>query len=187
MNGIAVGNYGENPSVLADSLGVYKLRIYAVLFNSKTNQYLKITRSDIESISAYGIWHNKNNSYTIAGGYVKNKKNRGYVVDWNENTGEFTNWTSYKYNNSNLSIITHFDGITGLGNNKFNLTGDYVNENGQGAFFCTIDRNEGTVLWNNVSYPKSEITSGNTVINNKIYGIYILNGKTNGYVYENKK
>ena len=185
MNGIVVGNYGEDPMAL--STVPLKPRIYAVLFNSRTNQYLKITIPNGESISAYGIWHNSGSNYTIAGGYVKNKKNRAYIVDWSEKTGAFTNFTSYKFNNSKSSLITHFDGITGLGKGKFNLTGDYVDDSGTGAFFCTVNRNKDSAKWTSYSYPNSEITSGNTVIDNKAYGIYVLNGVINGYVYEHEK
>jgi hypothetical protein len=174
MNGIVVGNYGDNPMALANSLEINKSKIYAVLFNSRTNQYFKITIPNVDSISAYGIWHNGDSNYTIAGGYSKNKKNRGYIVDWNEETGKFTNLSSYKYNNDNSSIITHFDGITRLENGKYNLTGDYVNENGPGAFFCSVNRSNNSAIWTNLSYPQSSITSGNTVIDNKAYGIYIL-------------
>lgn len=133
MNGIAVGNYGEDPTALATV--PLKPRIYAVLFNSRTNQYLKITIPNsksisVDSISAYGIWHNSGSDYTIAGGYVYNGINRAYIMDWSEKTGEFSNFTSYKFNNSKSSLITHFDGITGLEKGKFNLTGDYVDESG---------------------------------------------------------
>jgi hypothetical protein len=187
MNGIVVGNYGQD--ALSLSTVPLKPRIYAVLFNSRTNQYLKIIIPDASSISAYGIWHNSDYDYTIAGGYVSNNINRAYIMDWNENTGLFSNFASYKYNNSNSSKITHFDGITGLGKGIFNLTGDFVNENGPGAFFCTVNRNinKNSAIWSKFSYPNSEIISGNTVIDNKAYGIYILDGKINGYVYENGK
>jgi hypothetical protein len=187
MNGIAVGNYGQDPTSLATV--PLKPRVYAVLFNSRTNQYYKITMPEVSSISAYGIWHNSDSDYTIAGGYVANNVNRAYIMDWNEKSGLFSNFTSYKYNNSDSSKITHFDGITGLGKGKFNLTGDFVNENGPGAFFCTVNRHEKpkAAIWTMFSYPKSEITSGNTVIDNKAYGIYILDGIINGYVYKNKK
>lgn len=183
MNGIVVGNYGEK--ITATTTLTTENRIYALLFNSHTNQYLNITFPNIDSISAYGIWHNNNSNYTIAGGYLSNKKNRAYIVDWDSSTGKFSNFTSYKYNNSSTSLITHFDGITGLGNNKYNLTGDYVNDDGIGAFFCSIDRNSNSAKWNVINYPESIITSGNTVIDNKAYGIYVKNGKTNGYVSTN--
>ena len=185
MNGVVVGNYGENPTALSSSS--VDSKIFAVLFNSHNNQYYNITYSNVDSISAYGIWHNHGSNYTIAGGYTKNKKNRAYIVDWNSETGEFKNWSSYKFNNSDTSIGTHFDGITGLGNGVYNLTGDYVNENGSQAFFCTVNRNNNSAKWTTINYPESEITSGNTVIDNKVYGVYAKNGKINGYVYEHEK
>ena len=185
MNGIIVGNYGNS---ITPQVGMgLQSDIYSFLFNSHNNQYYDITYSDANSISTYGIWHNKGSSYTIAGGYLKNKKNRAFIADWDSESGLFYNWTSYKFNNSKSSIGTHFDGITGLGKGVYNLTGNYVNEDGSQAFFCTINRNTNLVKWTTVYYPESEITSGNTIIDNKVYGVYASNGKVNGYVYEHEK
>lgn len=185
MNGVAVGNYGNSimPQV---GMGLQS-DIYSLLFNSHNNQYYNITYSGVDSISTYGIWHNHGSNYTIAGGYLKNKKNRAFMADWDCESGKFSNWTSYKFNNSNSSIGTHFDGITGIGNGIYNLTGNYVNEGGSQAFFCTVNRNTNSVKWITVYYPESEITSGNTVIDNKTYGVYAKNGKVSGYVYEYEK
>lgn len=181
MNGIAVGNYGT--AITQQTEMDMKTKIFAVLYNSNTNQYFNITYGGVDSISAYGIWYNENlNNYTIAGGLTFNKKNKAYIVDWNPQTGLFTNWKTYKYNNSKTSIGTHFDGITGLGDNKYNLTGNYVNENGSQAFYCHLDRNTNEITWNTVYYPESEITSGNTIINNKVYGVFLKNKKINAFV-----
>jgi hypothetical protein len=184
MNGICVGNYGaELKSITQVPL---KPKTFAVLFNSKTNQYLQISIPNAESISAYGIWHNSGSSYTIAGGYLKNKKNRSYIVDWDESTNKFSNWTSYKYNNSSQSILTHFDGITAISPSVYNLTGDYIDGMGTGAFFCTVDRSTNKKpVWTSYTYPNSSTISGNTVIDNKSYGVYVQNSVVNGYVYIN--
>jgi hypothetical protein len=184
-NGVAVGNYGEDLKSVSRFLTDSK--IYAVLFNSHNNQYYNITYPNVNSISAYGIWYNQGSSYTIAGGYLKNKKSQAYIVDWDSDSGKFSNWTRYKFNNDNSSIGTHFDGITGLGDGIYNLTGNYLNENGSYGFFCTVNRNNNSTKWTTINYPESEITSGNTIIDNKVYGVYAKNGKVNGYVYENEK
>jgi hypothetical protein len=181
MNGVAVGNYGNSimPQV---GMGLQS-DIYSLLFNSHTNQYYNITYPGVSSISTYGIFHNEDSHYTIAGGYLKNKKNRAFIADWDSVTGQFSNWKSYKYNNSDSSLITHFDGITGLGNNVYNLTGNYVNEGGSQAFFCTVNRNTNSSKWTTVYYPDSEITSGNTVINDTTYGVYVKNQKVSGFSF----
>jgi len=76
-NGIVVGNYGN--SIMREIGMGLQSNIYAVLYNSHNNQYYNITYPNVDSISAYGIWYNGGTSYTIAGGYLKNKKNRAYI------------------------------------------------------------------------------------------------------------
>jgi hypothetical protein len=182
MNGVAVGNYA--PALSQLTLSPMGNAISAFIFNSCNNKYCKIDIECASSVTAYGIWHNSDSQYTIAGGYTLNGKNRGYIVDWNSDTETFNNFTSYKYGNSDSSLITHFDGITGVGNNVYHLTGDFIVVGAlPGAFYAVIDRCEKScdAKWAQILYPQSNFTSGNTVIDNKVYGIYVLNDTVNGY------
>jgi hypothetical protein len=181
MNGVAVGNYAPDYNQLTSSTGI---GINAFIFNSCNNKFCKIKFECANSVTAYGIWHNHGSHYTIAGGYTVDGKNKAYIVDWNSDDEIFYNFTSYRYNNSDQSLITHFDGITGVCENVYHLTGDFVVGGAPpGAFYAIVDRCKSSrdVKWLQVSFPLSTITSGNTVIDNKVYGIFMLNNIVNGY------
>jgi hypothetical protein len=88
-------------------------------------------------------------------------------------------------------VLTHFEGITADGNGGYNLAAAWLDagpvvvaglvnvpRDSSGGF----DPSQGT--WIPVQYPDSEITTGNTVFENYLLGIYDMpNGtQTNGYV-----
>ncbi len=171
----------------------------AFIYNFKTKQYYNISNPDAVSITAYGIWYNGCHSYTICGGYTTaNLANVGYVVDFNNEFHTFSNWQIYHFNNDSVAAkITHFDGITkGCKDNKYNLTGDWlgISDVDELGFFATIKRNcDGTfnniAKWSSVTYPNATVTSGNSVYNNIVIGVYANLGdnSVNGYVSDVKK
>lgn len=167
----------------------------AFIYDISKKKYYDIIKYDAKSITAYGIWHNGGESYTICGGYSDfdgTNLDSGYLVDWNNLTHKFDNWKSYSYGNQpKNTVITHFDGITTDGHGGYNLTGDWIgteNSNNLG-FFANIKRNKcnkfGKAIWSEISFPgKTTLTSGNSVYSNIVIGVYTFpkNDSINGYI-----
>lgn len=196
--GLVVGNYD---TILVQGK--------AFIYDIKLKKYYEIAKNGSKSITAYGIWYNSENSkptYTICGGYsnlnLQSGVSSAYLVDWNNDSKEFSNWRSYSFNNSPVtSLITHFDGITTDGNNGYNLTGDSIGADESSiAFFvnvpaCTLDslnipissdgkksrkskmskvtKITADATWSEISYPVSKgKTSGNSVYQSTVIGVY---------------
>jgi hypothetical protein len=91
------------------------------------------------------------------------------------------NLKSFSYKNETiLSIITHFEGITVAKNGGYNMPSDWLTVNGEknGASFVTVNRNSdgsfGEANWIDIDFPDSSVTSANTVYRNNILGIYLV-------------
>ncbi len=165
--GLVVGNYDTQ-------LDEGKAFIYDI----KTKKYNEITKSNALSITAYGIWYNGKNSYTIAGSYSDANYITGlttaYLVDWNKKTKKLTNWRNFSYgNNPAKAIVTHFDGITSDRDGGYYLTGDWLGIGGgdELAFFAHVPRGK-TAKWAPISFPPNQITSGNSVYRKVVIGVY---------------
>ena len=197
MGDLVVGNY--------DTLLVQGK---AFIYNIITNQYTDITFDDVISVTAYGIWHNRGDHYTICGGLTTNAQvNAGYVVDFDLRRSEFRNLRKYFYDNDSTNAkITHFDGITiGKNDDTYNLTGMWNDDSTlvAKAFFAKVqrkcdrnrrdnrnnDRNDREfkkkAKWCPISFPRKAITTGNTVYKDTVIGVYKnnVNDETvNGYV-----
>lgn len=181
MGKLAVGNYD------VDGLD----NGYAFIYDIETQQYFSLAAPGAYTTTAYGIWHNGGNHYTIAGGYSlpeATKISQAYVVDWNADTHQASNWRTYNFGNDpTTSIITHFEGINANGSGGYNLATDFVTtDGGIGAGMARIDRlpdgTLGPASWHTIAYPGAEITSANTVYLNKILGIFVASGVTSSYV-----
>ena len=148
------------------------------------------------------------NMYTICGGYVSSDIKLGFesafLVDWNAETETFSNFQTFYYNNSpHLLAVTHFNGISfadpkGI-SSGFTLTGD-TDFNKSKGFFAHVSCAErsnasngsngsngppiGQAIWQDISFPNSFITSGNSISQDIVIGVYSneLGGKVNGYV-----
>ncbi len=171
----------------------------AFIYDIEEDTYTELTREGAVSITAYGIWHNGGSDYTIAGG-VSMVGNEGlseaYLVDWNSETQTASNWRTYIYaDNPAWVAVTHFNGITTDGNGGYNLTGDWIGVGSEqnNAFFATVPRvtegGFGDAAWTLIAYPytdeeEAEVTSGNSVYEWSVIGIYILpdSSVTNGYM-----
>ncbi len=148
------------------------------------------------SITAYGIWYNGCDSYTICGGYKPQAglgfAETAYLVDWNNNTRKLSNWRSYHYDNNPFRArITHFDGITGNGPRGYNLTGDWLGFGLGGSelgFFASVKRDKCTrkfkkAKWVPIKFPlKDSVTSGNSVYEKTVIGVYTTPVGVNGYI-----
>jgi len=123
--------------------------------------------------TAYGIWQNGVDSYTIAGGSQYLGANKAFLVDYTPSTGLFTHLTFFDY--TAVTGLTHFEGITGVagGYNVIATTDSgaaygFIPRNGDGTF--------GTAAWTAIAYPGTTTTTGDTVYQNVAMGIYIVQG-----------
>jgi hypothetical protein len=167
----------------------------AFIYNIKTKKYFYIMGKNVKSITAYGIWNTGTNKYTICGGYtalnIVSGFSSGYLVDFDLKKEKFSNFRVYSYDNDHIkSVITHFDGITTDNKKGFYLTGDTATfGSDKGSFFCHVpnkksDKGKDVAIWKAVSYPGAKITSGNTVLDKVVLGVYTAaNDSINGYTY----
>ena len=186
MGDLVVGNY-DTKSIVGK----------AFIYDIKEKKYYDIstlqTNINAKSITAYGIYYNGCDKYTICGGY-SNLKNEeltySYIVDWNNKTNKFSNFRTYSYNND-ISFITHFHGISAYGKNGYTLTGDYVDFNKQKHGFIVYIKNKkdrkinGLSIgkWELIEYQNQKITSANSIYYETVIGIYISqNNQVNGFI-----
>jgi len=182
-------------------VGNYDTRLIngkAFIYDIKKDSYTEIIKDNAKTITAYGIWQNNGNGnsscdndhYTICGGYspiVGAETDIGYIVDYNRKTKKFSNWTEYHYANDNASTVTHFDGITEA-ENGYNLTGVAVANGEEIGFFVNVQRKSGKAFkpnpdWVQVSYPGALTTTGNSVVNDIVIGVYTLPDDESVYGY----
>ena len=193
MGGLVVGNFDTD-----DQPG----RAFVYDINAGAgNHWTELPKpTGVISITAYGIWYNGGTSYTIAGGYAElgfpGNDQHGYLLNWDSSSRTVSGWRSYDFDNGQIPVrISHFDGITGDNQSGYYLTGTW--EEGQvptgahiGAFFAHVRRvphgRFGEAHWRDVEYPGPLVdsTTGNTVFENKVLGIFTVQGDTtfHGYV-----
>jgi len=174
MGGLAVGNY----DVENDKNG------YAFLYDVANKECTEFKLPDSLTTTLYGIWHNGGDSYTLAGGYTTpklGKISQAFLVDYNSKTKKSTHLKSFSYKNeTTLSIITHFEGITVSKDNGYNMPSDWITVDGEksGASFVSVSRNAdgtfGEANWTDINFPDSIVTSANTVYKNNILGVYVV-------------
>lgn len=176
MGQLVVGNY--------DLVGVPGSG-NAFLYNTTTGTYTIFDLGGVQNLtSAYGIWQNSEDSYTIVGGSQNLGINQAYIVDYTLSTGTFGTPTYFSPRGEGVDLFSHFEGISGLGDGRYSLVGmtvqsgsdttgvDYVEvtRNGDGSF--------GRGDWVSLSVPGSTFMTGNTVIDNKALGIYKTSSST---------
>lgn len=165
----------------------------AFIYNIASDTWIDLNPFGSMSVTAYGIWQNggsSSTSYTIAGGFSDLNSlglDAGYLVDYDTTTG-IGALRTFNYANAPISsLISHFDGITGTADG-YNLTGDFVQGASTGAFFASVNRladgSFGPAHWQQVAFPGADVqlTSGNTVIDSTVLGIYVDASGTHSYL-----
>ena len=192
--------YGTIPHSV---MGNFVVGNYQSTANGSNGFIYNIANQSVESVtinhalytSIYGIWANGGESYTIAGGYTNRLDgvlSVGFIADYESGVG-ISNVESYYYNNTQNSLLTHFEGITADGKGGYNLAGEgLVVESGESAIlgvaFVNVPRNQngtfGTAAWISAWYPNSASTTADTVYQNYLLGVYTLPNisQLNGYV-----
>jgi len=217
MGELIVGNYDtllhqENlPEKIAS--GKFNAFIYNISHNLcfDLKRLLQLENEPGKLITAYGIWRNTTEtnpdttSYTIAGGLWDQNVgtsglNVGLLLDFDSKTLAITNVTQFSFNNV-PGALTHFEGITKYGDAMtpygpryyaLAATGDEKNVNRGAAFGVVKRKDDGSfeiqAEWQPVNVSGSTITTGNTVLQNNVYGIYSPgpnNAAFQSYVAEN--
>jgi hypothetical protein len=179
MGDLVVGNYDIDVNASPGHAFIYDIADRSWMELRPTDdQGVPITAL---SITAYGIWQNgdsNSTSYTIAGGFsdVHNAGiDEGYVVDFDSATKTYSQFTAFNFNNM-PALVSHFDGITATANG-YNLTGEFLApDGGIGGFFASIAREADGLFskadWTPITVPGASLTTGNTVIDNHVLGIY---------------
>lgn len=185
MGNLIVGNYNTEPDLTISKAFIYDI---------KTFTYYDIINpvNSLSTIYAYGIWHNHNQSYTICGGYSTDIINVAYVADWDNNTHTMNNYQAFVYENNPLTALkTHFNGISGIECHRYSLVGDWIgiaSINNEIGFFAVIKRDASgnfypKAKWTGISFANQLITSGNSVSDSTVVGVYTNGGdNVNGYV-----
>ncbi|WP_027486822.1 hypothetical protein [Allorhizobium undicola] len=174
MGDLVVGNFD-----LADKPGSAAAFIYHIAGKS----FFKLSLGPLTT--AYGIWQNggdESASYTIVGGYKGNEGlNLGFVLDYDAASQTISHVTSYSYDDK-PGIVSHFEGISGIADGySLAATTD------AGAAYVVIGRNSeggfGEARWLAVAYPgSSSISTGNTVIDNRLMGIAATSNGIQAYL-----
>jgi hypothetical protein len=169
MGDLVVGNYDltTNPSQPIPNSNTGNAFIYCITSKTWTT-FSPSNAGTASGTTAYGIWQNGRNSYTIAGGAMNNGTNTAFLVDYNSDTGKFTNLTYFA--DATTPGFTHFEGITGR-DGGYNLIATTSN----GPAFVSVNRvanGFGDAKWTPLNYPGSTMTTGNTVYQDYGLGIF---------------
>ncbi len=180
MGNLVVGNFDYQSD---------QTRGHGFIYDTSSHTY---TTVDIGKFSTtiYGVWQNGGPSgtrYTIVGGYSENVHGaRAFIEDYNATTHQFSNCKSLSFQNR-PSIVTHFEGISAV-SGGFSIAATEVGPRGNGASYAFIPVTKkgafGTARWvamvNNVNHT---ITTGDTVIDQSVLGIYpIAGGNASSYI-----
>ncbi len=174
MGDIVVGGFHDEDDTPVDGSKFIRAFIYKVSTQEFTE--LRLDPSYI-STSAYGVWWNGGNSYTIVGGYIgpDAELSSGYVLDYDSSTGLFSHVTSYKFNNA-PAVSTHFEGITTDDAGGYDLAGEGVANGSVLVGMARIERTASngftSATWATITYPGASTTTSDTVYRNYILGVF---------------
>lgn len=180
---------------------------FSWLYNINNKSYTPIIYPDSKTTTTYGIVHNNNGSYTIVGGYSTSRQigiteiynangvalpiQYAYIADFvyndNSQTITFKNWTPIQYKNN---YLTHIEGISSTNNpNVYTLAADVIGINNKNTgFFLTLERQFNTFKssnWTPIDYGSSinekGLTTSNSVVDNKIVGLFVSSTTTEAF------
>jgi len=181
MGDLVVGNYD-----LIDVPGSGN----AFLYNTVSGSYTIFSIGGTQNLtSAYGVWQNSADSYTIAGGAQTGGFNKALVVDYTLSTGSFGTPTYFAPRGEGVNVFSHFEGISGLGGGRYALVGMTVDSgtNPIGVDYVEVTRTgSGSFTrgdWVPIAVPGSTMTTGNTVLDGKAMGIYMTSTSANVFGY----
>lgn len=127
--------------------------------------------------TAYGIWQDGAGSgrYTIVGGTRDGHGlNRGFVLAYDKASGTFSNLKLYSAMN-HPGLLTHFEGITATPTG-FHLAGMTATCALLAAIEVSSDGAFSDAAWTTYNYPDSALTTGNTVYQDTLMGVFAASG-----------
>ena len=147
----------------------------AFIYDISTGTYTTNNIPGAISTTVYGIYGDK-----IAGGYAEAKiggglgPEHGYIYD-------LTTGTHRTYDHPG-AIATHFEGITSAGRaGEYNMVANWISADGKVHPAVMHVDALGIATWYEIDIP-GEVVSSNSAYGDKVVGIYVADGKTNGYV-----
>jgi hypothetical protein len=170
MGDLVVGNY--------DLKGV-PFSGNAFIYNIASKRWTLFDLGGAGSLTtAYGIWQIEpgGSRYAIVGGTRDGHGvNRGMIVNYDSESGAFSNLTLYSALNI-PTLVTHFEGITAVPGGYHLAALTALDQ----ALFASVPANAdgtfGAAQWVPYRYPGSPITTGNTIYRNTMMGIYVTEG-----------
>jgi hypothetical protein len=152
----------------------------AFLYNTTSGSYTIFNLGGTQNLtSAYGVWQNSADSYTIVGGSQASEGiNKAFIMDYVLSTGSFGTPTFFAPRGEGVNIFSHFEGVSGLGGDRYSLIGMTVDSgtNPVGVDYVVATRNPdgsfGRGDWTAIEVPGASMTTGNTVIDDFALGIY---------------
>ncbi len=197
--GLAVGNT-DNAEV-DDLTSYFSLSSTAFIVDVDSGEQIPIRfsgdRNPFVTHTAYGIWDNGDNTYTIAGGsgevdpHTSEDSGRvevgeAYLIDYDSITGEFHNYTTFPYRNRDKGdLVSHFEGIYRTSSGDYQLPATSVALNDKGdetiASVVTVKRNRRgdfntEALWQDLDITRSSdgtesvLTTGNSLYGDATVG-----------------
>ena len=193
MGGLAVGN-ADGPEGIAP-LGTG----HAFLYDIAAGTISDIVYPGSTSTTAYGIWSNGNNGFTIVGGYSTLgtsgvSLSHAFMVDYDSTTAQYKNWASFDDPNFGIGqdSITHFEGVSSDENGVYTLVADSIQSGTanptQGSFVTVVRNADGSFgpgKWVALNVPgvnsTTNISSANSVAGNAVVGEAIGTAGTSAY------
>lgn len=180
MGKLVVGNY--------DLVGVAGSG-NAFLYDTTSNAYTIFNLGGEQNLTtAYGVWQNSADSYTIVGGSQVGGINKAFIMDYVLTTGSFGTPTYFAPRGERVDLLSHFEGISGLGDGRYSLIAMTLDS---GSNPVGVDYGVATRMpdgsfshgdWTAISVPGAPFTTGNTVIDTMALGIYGTSPGTAAYV-----
>jgi len=194
MGDLAVGLAGKvNAQAALDP----SLPTTAFIYNFKTQAYTPIEYplggSTAASTSAFGVWQNEGSNYTICGSFKELLTGgapefpfgTAFLVDYDANTGEFSNWKSFHLpGDTGGRYLTHFDGLSSVEAGIYTLSGVWSTTDGaeKGAGWVNVRRNADNGFSDAVWVPLDDAAVPGTTTSNAVYGNQVVGIVYNGDV-----
>lgn len=183
MGNLVVGNYN-----LLTSLSVGQPFVYDI----GTQSYNRLDINGAYEATIYGIWQNggeTSSSYTIVGGLsqTSSSKGQGFIASYDSSSMTMSGLTLYSFNDD-VNIDTHFEGISAFAGG-FSIAANSIVGVTAGAYaFIPYTGTVGTyaygaATWKGITNTvNGTATTGDTVIDDKVMGIYAVPGGIRSYV-----
>ncbi|HEX8622863.1 MAG TPA: hypothetical protein VF718_12925 [Allosphingosinicella sp.] len=168
MGDLVVGDYDLEDEPLSANAFVYDL---------VRDRWTIFDFAGCSLTTAYGIWQSGpgSQSYTIVGGTRDGRGiNRGFVVGYDRASGAFSNLKLYSAMN-HPGLLTHFEGITAAPGG-FHLAGMTATCALVAAIEVNPDGAFSDAAWTAFNYPGSALTTGNTVYQDTLMGVFAVSG-----------